>query len=391
MSGSSGRRRGEGERGHPAAVIAASAQTDYERRPEPGASTGRLLAEAALAAIAQAGLEPHEVDGLGVSSFTLTPDRPIDFAWRTGLRLRWMMEDPLGLTVVQQARRAIETGDARNVVVVGGDRMDSGRFREMTSRYNRTTEARLVPIGAVGPNAQFSFLTAEHRRRHGLGPEAYGQVVKHQRARAALHRNGLYREPLTLQEYRDAPLVTSELRLFDCVPLVAGANAVVLRRADEAGDGAVRLGGYGAVFNHDDQQGDGLHLGFDRIGRILREEHGFEPERTDVLSLYDDYPVIVLQQLQELGFLPEEDWPRFAAEGYRAGSAVVNPSGGLLCCGQAGAGGTLHGLVDAVEQLQGRAGDGQLPAARRALVTNYGMILYRYGACAAALMLEAGP
>ncbi len=68
---------------------------------------------------------------------------------------------------------------------------------------------------------------------------------------------------------------------------------------------------------------------------------------------------------------------------------MVNPSGGLLCCGQAGAGGELHGFVDAVEQLMGRSGAGQIEGARRAVVTNYGMVLYRYGACAVAMLLEA--
>lgn len=371
------------------AVIAGVAQTGYERRPAEGSTTAGVLGEAILAAIADAGLEPGDVDGLGVSSFMLSPDRPIDLAWKLGLKLRWLMEEPLGLTIVQQARRAVEAGDARNVVIVGGDRMDSSRFRTMVSRYNAVTEQRLVPMGAVGPNAQFSLLTAEHRRRHGLGPEAYGQVVMHQRARAALHRNGLYTEPLTMEGYLAAPMVTSELRLFDCVPLVSGAGAVVLRRASETSGRAVRMLGYDAVLNGDHQEGDGLHLGLDRIAQTLHEQSGTDPTDLDLVSAYDDYPVIVLQQLQELGLLSADALAVLGERGFADGFPVVNPSGGLLCCGQAGAGGELHGFVDAVEQLLGRSGAGQIEGARRAIVTNYGMVLYRYGACAVAMLLEA--
>lgn len=370
-------------------VISGVAQTRYERHPEAAGSTAGLLGEAILAAIADAGLEPGDVDGLGISSFLLSPDRPIDLAWKLGLRLRWLMEEPLGLMMIQHARRAIEAGDARNIVIVGGDRMDSSRFRTMVSSYNAVTAERLVPLGAVGPNAQFSMLTSLHRARHGLEPEAYGQVVIHQRARAALHRNGLYTQPLSIAEYLAAPMVTSELRLYDCVPLVTGAGAVVLRRAAEVDGPAVRPLAYDAVLNNDNQEGDGLSLGLDRVAESLQVQSGTDPTAIDLVSAYDDYPVMVLQQLQELGLLGAAQLTALGEQGFGEGLPVVNPSGGLLCCGQAGAGGELHGLVDAVEQLLGRSGAGQIPGARRAIVTNYGMILYRYGACAVAMLLEA--
>jgi acetyl-CoA acetyltransferase len=67
----------------------------------------------------------------------------------------------------------------------------------------------------------------------------------------------------------------------------------------------------------------------------------------------------------------------------------VNTSGGQLSAGQAGAGAGLHGLVEAVTQLRGEARERQVPGARLGLVSGYGMVLYRYGACANAVVLEA--
>ncbi|CAN5195671.1 thiolase family protein [soil metagenome] len=364
--------------------ILGAAQTAYSRVPGDAVTTEGLLAEAVESALRDAGIQRSEVDGLGVASFTLAPDRVIDLGWKLGLHLRWMMGEPLAVTMLQHARRAIQAGDATYVVIVAGDRMDSSRFREMTSQYNRATQDLLVPTGAVGPNPQFSFVSAEYARRHGdNAADAFGQVVAHQRARAAGHPNGLFTEPLTLEQYRAAPLVTSELRLFDCVPLVAGASAVVLGPAREGG---VDILGYSARFNVDDQEGDGLSLGLDSVADSIWAETAVTAADIDVLALYDDYPVIVLQQLHELGYLGD-DIAGFAESGYSATMPVVNPSGGLLCCGQAGAGGTLHGLVDAVDQVRGRAGSGQVPGARTALVTNYGMVLYNYGACMAAVLI----
>jgi acetyl-CoA acetyltransferase len=66
----------------------------------------------------------------------------------------------------------------------------------------------------------------------------------------------------------------------------------------------------------------------------------------------------------------------------------VNTSGGLLSAGQAGAAGGLNGTVEAVRQLQHVAGERQVDNARLALVSGYGMVLYRYGACAGAAILE---
>ncbi|HEX4252768.1 MAG TPA: thiolase family protein, partial [Pseudonocardia sp.] len=77
-------------------VIAAAYETPYERHPRSGRTTSGLLGEALVGVLARAGLDAGEVDGLGVSSFTLQPDHVIDLAWRLGLSVRWLMQDPLG-------------------------------------------------------------------------------------------------------------------------------------------------------------------------------------------------------------------------------------------------------------------------------------------------------
>jgi acetyl-CoA acetyltransferase len=109
-----------------------------------------------------------------------------------------------------------------------------------------------------------------------------------------------------------------------------------------------------------------------------------KPADVDVALVYDDYPVMVLVQLEDLGFGdPHETLLRIGDR-----SLPVNTSGGQLSAGQAGAGGGMHLLVEAVTQLRGRGGSRQVEGARLALATGYGMVAYRYGACANAAVLE---
>jgi acetyl-CoA acetyltransferase len=99
---------------------------------------------------------------------------------------------------------------------------------------------------------------------------------------------------------------------------------------------------------------------------------------------------MVLIQLADLGFVAGGDVCAFAHERLATRELPVNTSGGQLSAGQAGTAGGLHLLVEAVRQLRGQADGRQVERARLALVTGYGMVLYRHGACSSAVVLEAG-
>ncbi|HLU54675.1 MAG TPA: thiolase family protein [Pseudonocardia sp.] len=369
-----------------AAGIVAAYEEPYARRSSR--TTEQLLTAAVLGALDAAGLRPADVDGLGVASFSLAPDHAIDLAWRLGLRLDWIMQDPhggaSGINLLQHAVRAIEAGDARVVVLVAGDHLDRAAFARLTATYNRATAESLTPLPLRGPNALFALLTQRHAAAHGLTDTDYAQIPLAQRRWAARNPGAVYRAPLSLADYLDAPVVAAPLRRFDCVPVVAGADALVL-----TGDGrGVRVRASVSRHNPDGQEGDGLVTGLAQVADRLWDAAGAGPDDVDLACVYDDYPVMVLVQLADLGCAPDPHaflHARLARDGW-----PLNPSGGQLSAGQAGAAGGMHGLVEAVLQLSGRAGERQVDRARLALVTGYGMVLYRYGACANAVVLEGG-
>ncbi|OMQ23890.1 thiolase family protein [Rhodococcus sp. D-1] len=372
-------------------VIVGAAETAYTRTPGPDDTAETYLVQAIRLAVADAGFALSDIDGLAVSSFSLKPDHAVDLAVRCGLTLSWIMEDTnggaSGINMLQHAVRAVESGDAEVIVVAAGDRMTNDDFRILATEYNRITKDHVSPMGMIGPNPMFAFLTERHMRAHGLTRHDYGRIAVAQRRWAGLNPGAVYRKPLTLDEYLAAPTVAPPLHRFDCVPPVSGADAIVVTsRGVKPGERGARVLAIGGSINWDNQEGDGLRTGLSDAAPAIWEKASIAPSEADIVSVYDDYPVMVLIQLADLGLVPDGDLRR-AVDRIDAHNWPVNTSGGQLSAGQAGTAGGLHGLVEAVTQLRGRAGQRQVNA-RIAAVSGYGMVAYRYGACANLAILE---
>lgn len=374
------------------ARIHGAVEVPYQRRSTQ--HTEQWLGQAFERLVHAYAVDASRIDGLGVASFTLRPDRCVDMAWRLGLRLSWIMDDSnggvSGLNLLQHAVAAIETGQARNIVLLAGDAFQAADFQDLVTNYNRSTRELLKPLGIANPNALFALLTQRHMARHGLERSDYGELVLAQRRRASLNPDAVYRSAMRMDDYLEAAPVADPLVVYDCVPVVAGANAILVSHVDEVPPGyaSVRVKAIQAMHNFDQHEGDGLVTGLSRIAGRLYAQAGISPQEIDVVSVYDDYPVMSLVQLQDLGLIAPQGIRRFLRETVAQDDIALNTSGGQLSVGQAGAAGGMHGLVEAVRQLTGCCGNRQLAVARTALVSGYGMVEYRYGMCANAVILE---
>jgi acetyl-CoA acetyltransferase len=374
-------------------VIATAIEVPYQRRA-PEISTTEMLVRAIAQALKHAGLAHGRVDGLGVSSFTLAPDHAIDVAFAAGLSPRWCMDDghggASGINLLQHAARAIQAGDADTILLVSGDVFTPVDFVRLVENYNVTTRTHLRPLDIGSPNAVFAMLTQRQMLTHDLERSDYAALCIAQRAWAALNPLAVYRQPLTLEAYLAAPCVATPLGRFDCVPVVSGANALLVTRADLAPPGHPTVGvrALRSSFNFDHQVGDGLQTGLHLLSADLWNDAGIGPADIDLVSVYDDYPAMILAQLADLGFAPDGNLKKLIHDRITSGVLPVNTSGGQLSAGQAGAAGGMHGLVEAVIQLQRAAGQRQVAEARLAVVSGYGMVEYRYGMCANAVVLE---
>jgi acetyl-CoA acetyltransferase len=116
---------------------------------------------------------------------------------------------------------------------------------------------------------------------------------------------------------------------------------------------------------------------------------GLTPDAIDFVETYDDYPVIVTMQFEDLGFCKKGEGPDFVRSHTftNDGSFPHNTSGGQLSVGQAGAGGGLLGLVEAIRQLIGEPLGSAVPDARTCVVSGFGMINYDRGLSSGAAIL----
>ena len=377
-------------------VIAAPVTRPYTRYSIRGAHW--FLAGALAELMRRCGLAKQEIDGLCVSSFTLAPDTAVGLTQHLGLTLRWLDHIPMGgacgIVALRRAARAVQCGDADAVACVAGDTNHPDSFRMNLATFSQFARDAVYPYGSGGANASFAFLTAYYMRTYGATPEDFGKLCVAQRANALKFPHALMKKPLTLDEYLTARLIADPLRLFDCVMPCAGADAfVVLRRARAEQLGLPYARVLATIERHNAFPDDPVQY---RGGWALDREELYAqadvgPQDIDVLATYDDYPVISLMQIEDLGFCKKGEAPDFVRRHSLTadGSFPINTSGGQLSAGQAGAAGGFLGLVEIVRQLTGQSLGGAVPDARVGLASGFGMINYDRGLCSGAAILAA--
>ena len=355
------------------------------------------LARALSLLLKESGLEKDDVDGLTVSSFTLAPDTAIGLTQHLGLSPRWLDHIPLGgasgVVALRRAARAVQAGDADVVACIGADTNHVDSFRLTLANFSQFARDAVYPYGAGGPNASFAFLTAYYMRQHGAAREDFGKLCVAQRANALKYPHALFKKPLTLEEYLSARPIAEPLHLFDCVMPCAGAEAFLVlseHRAKALGVQYVRL--KGTIERHNAFASDPVQMraGWALDRDDLYSQAGAAPQDMDFVETYDDYPVISLMQLEDLGFCGKGEGPAFVRKHTftHDGSFPLNTSGGQLSVGQAGAAGGFLGMVEAIRQLTGAAGGRQVNGAKLGLVSGFGMINYDRGLGSGAVVLE---
>jgi acetyl-CoA acetyltransferase len=354
------------------------------------------LARALSSLLQKSRLSKESIDGLSVSSFTLAPDTAIGLTQHLGLSPRWLDHVPFGgasgVVALRRAARAVQAGDAEVVACLAGDTNHVDSFRLTLANFSQFARDAVYPYGAGGPNASFAFLTAYYMSQYGAKREDFGKLCVAQRANALKFDFSLFKKPLTLDEYLAARPIAEPLHLFDCVMPCAGADAFLVLSEQKAKNLNLKYAKLlGTIERHNAFASDPVQM---RAGWALDREElyaqaGAGPADMDFVQTYDDYPVISLMQLEDLGFCGKGEGAAFVrSHSFTCdGSFPLNTSGGQLSVGQAGAAGGYLGMVEAIRQLTGEAGPRRVQDAKLGLVSGFGMINFDRGLGSGAAIL----
>ncbi|WP_116087611.1 thiolase family protein [Tropicimonas sp. IMCC34011] len=378
-------------------VLAAPCSVPYVRYSTETAH--HWLARALKGTLDAGGLAKEEIDGFSVASFTLFPDTPVGLTQHFGLTPRWLDSIPMGgasgVVALRRAARAVQAGDADIVACIAGDTNQIDSFRKLLSSFSRFAMDAAYPYGYGGPNAMFALLTDRYMQEYGATREDFGRICVAQRQNALRYPQAIMRKPLSLEAYLAARPIADPIALFDCVMPCAGAEGLLVMRQEEAERRGLPHAHLAATIErHNAFPDDPMQLrgGWAMDAPELWEMAGAGPEDMDLVQTYDDYPVISMMQFEDLGFCAKGAAPAFlrGRDLTVTGDLPHNTSGGQLSAGQAGAAGGFIGLVEALRQVTGQAGPTQVPGARRALVSGFGMINYDRGLCSGAAVLDGG-
>ncbi len=375
-------------------VIAAPVTIPYVRYSTKEAHW--FLARALSALMKASGLGKQDIDGLGVSSFTLFPDTAVGLTQHLNMSPRWLDHLPFGgasgVIALRRAARAVQNGDANVVACVAGDTNHVDSFRLNLANFSRFARDAVYPLGSGGPNANFALLTSHYMQRTGAKAEDFGKLCVAQRDNALSFPYALFKKKLTIEEYLNARPIADPLKLFDCVMPCAGAEGFLVLREEHASRLGLKYARLlGTIERHNAFPEDPIQIrgGWVMDRDDLYAQAGLGPKEIDFFEAYDDYPVINFLQIEGLGFCTEGEAPEFVRRNSftTEGSFPFNTSGGQLSVGQAGAAGGFLGLVQAIRQVTGQTLGARVEKARHALVSGFGMINYDRGICTGAAIL----
>jgi acetyl-CoA acetyltransferase/uncharacterized OB-fold protein len=352
-----------------------------------------LAVDASLAAIADAGLELSDIDGmstypgggLGAGGHSEGGVTPLEEALR--IRPTWHNGGPelsgqVGSVV--QAMLAVAAGLCRHVLcfrtvweATHAELMRTGRAHNGRGRIGGDMQWRL-PFGAMSAANWIGMNASQYFHRFGGDREALAWIALNARANAERNPAAIYRDPLTMDDYFNARMITTPFGLYDCDVPCDGSVAVIVSAVDVARNlrrPPVLVEAVGTQITE--------RVSWDQ-GTVTHEPQVFGPaahlwSRTDlrpadvdVAELYDGFTFNCLSWLEALGFCGIGEAPAFLAGGTRialTGELPLNTHGGQLSAGRTHGYGFLH---EAVVQLRGDGGERQVAGAEVALVSTGG-------------------
>jgi acetyl-CoA acetyltransferase len=350
----------------------------------PGYTDIELLANAARAAVADAGLKMSDIDGLCTASGAATM-WAMPVVEYLGIRPSYIDSTMIGgssfIAHLLPAMQALQSGQCNAVLVCYGSAQRSatfGRREVVASRRFLDPQPYETPYEPMQPLSAYALAASRHMHEFGTTRRQLAEVAVAARAWAQRNPEAFIRDPLSIDDVLGARMVCDPLSVRDSCLVTDGGGAYVLVRADRARDlprtPVYVLGNGTAVWNRQISSMHDLTVTAARdSGRAAFAMAGLEPKDIDVLQLYDAFTINVLLFLEDLGFCAKGEGGAFVEGGAigPGGRLPVNTNGGGLSCVHPGMYG-IFALIEAVRQLRGDGGERQVAGVKTALAHGNG-------------------
>jgi len=366
------------------AAIVGVGETQPSRR-DPR-TIAELAVDATRLALDDAGLTTDDVDGIVTESVTFGKRAPADdIARRLGMTRRGFSAE-IGIAgsgtvgALMLAQQAVAAGLAEVVISYYAINLSIRRGDVYGIHAEEPAKAAFeMPMGYYGQPVYFALQAQRYAAEYGLAPEHLGAIAVSARRHAQLTPNALVRESMTIDDYLASPMVATPLRKDDCCLVNDCGVAFVVAGVDRARDlprPPVLIAGVGFASKALTQaqyfsQSNILRTAAVESGSDAFRRAGLSPADVDLAEVYDCSTVSMLLQLEDLTLAPRGAGATMASEGsFDPGGALpLNTHGGLQW--QSYSVGAGH-VVEAVRQLRGERGAGQVPNAEVALVCGLG-------------------
>lgn len=354
-----------------------------------------LTIDACRQAIADAGLELEDIDGLatypggvGAGGGGMSEGGVPAVMEALDIRPTWFnggMETPGQGGSIVNAMLAVASGLCRHVLCFRTVWEATAAQRAQRSTGGIAATRRVsgdmqwrLPFGAMSAGNWIALQASHYMNRFGLTREQLGWIPITQRAHAAANPVAIYRDPLDLEAYLDARMITTPFGLYDCDVPCDGSVAIIVSALETAADRPHRPVLVEAVgtqiserFSWD--QGTLLHEPMVAgPSAHLWTRTDLSPRDVDIACLYDGFSFNCLSWMEALGFCKTGEGGAFVEGGKRithGGEFVLNPHGGQLSAGRLHGYGFFH---EAIQQLRGDADERQVQSAKTAVVTTGG-------------------
>lgn len=356
-----------------------------------------LTLEAALRAIEDAGLTRDDVDGLaaypggmgGAPGGFAGPSTP-DVQDALRLKLNWHAAGPEGpaqFSAVINAITAVAAGLARHVLVYRTVTEASAQGAKGRSGIGMPTDGAssggqirmggflqwVLPYGAYSAANWLAMYCRRHMHEFGMTREQLAQIALNDRRNAAHNDKAIYRDPLSMDDYLGARMISTPFCLYDCDVPADGSTAFIISAADTANDAphpVVRVNAVGSAIKGRpswDQWEDITTFACRDAAEQMWSRTDLQPSDVDTAHLYDGFSFLTVAWLEALGFCKRGEGGQFIEGGRRIaldGELPINTGGGQLSAGRLHGFGHMH---EACLQLRGEAGTRQIDGAEIAV------------------------